>query len=74
MTRSLAEPLLAWYDRERRDLPWRRSRDPWAIWVSEVMLQQTRVEVVEKRYVEFLRRFPTMKALAEAQVEEVLAA
>ena len=46
MSRSVRARLLAWYDRHARDLPWRRTRDPWAIWVSEVMLQQTRVEAV----------------------------
>jgi A/G-specific adenine glycosylase len=65
--------LLAWYDRERRDLPWRRTRDPWAIWVSEVMLQQTRVETVVPFYERFLRRFPTPGALASAPVTEALA-
>ena len=66
--------LLAWYDRVRRDLPWRRTRDPYAIWVSETMLQQTRVEVVRPRWERFLARFPDSGALAAARVEEVLAA
>lgn len=65
--------LLAWYDAHRRDLPWRRVRDPYRIWVSEVMLQQTRVETVEPRYLQFLERFPTVEALAAASEEEVLA-
>jgi len=68
-----AEELLAWYDRERRDLPWRRTRDPWAIWVSEVMLQQTRVETVVPFFVRFLERFPDPGALAAAPVETALA-
>ena len=75
-TRRPMEParaLLAWYDRGHRDLPWRRSRDPWAIWVSEVMLQQTRVETVGRYYERFLARFPDPRALAEASTEELLA-
>jgi len=65
--------LLAWYDANRRDLPWRRTSDPYAIWVSEIMLQQTRVAVVVERYQAFLLRFPTLPALAAAGEQEVLA-
>jgi A/G-specific adenine glycosylase len=65
--------LLEWYDRSRRDLPWRRTRDPYAIWVSEIMLQQTRVAVVVERYRAFMGRFPTLAALALAPEQEVLA-
>jgi A/G-specific adenine glycosylase len=65
--------LLAWYDGERRDLPWRRSRDPYAVLVSEVMLQQTRAETVVPYYERFLARFPSVEALAEAQPDEVVA-
>jgi A/G-specific adenine glycosylase len=65
--------LLAWYDRQRRDLPWRRGADAWAIWVSEVMLQQTRVDSVVPYYERFLARFPTPSALAEADETEALA-
>jgi A/G-specific adenine glycosylase len=68
-----AAALLAWYRATRRDLPWRRTRDPWAIWVSEVMLQQTRVEHVVAYYEPFLARYPTPAALAEAPLEEALA-
>ncbi|MFO1536022.1 MAG: A/G-specific adenine glycosylase, partial [Thermoplasmatota archaeon] len=66
--------LLAWYRAGRRDLPWRRTSDPYAIWVSEAMLQQTRVEVATPYYGRWLRRWPTVQALAEAGEEEVLAA
>ncbi|HLS90138.1 MAG TPA: A/G-specific adenine glycosylase [Limnochordia bacterium] len=66
--------LLAWYDREKRDLPWRRTRDPYRILVSEVMLQQTQVKTVLEYYEPFLERFPTLEALAAADQEEVLAA
>jgi A/G-specific adenine glycosylase len=63
--------LLRWYVRERRDLPWRRTRDPYAIWISETMLQQTRVEAVIPYYERFLARFPDVGALASADVEAV---
>jgi A/G-specific adenine glycosylase len=65
--------LLAWYREHSRDLPWRGIRNPYATWLSEIMLQQTRVATVVERYVEFLRRFPTLEALAEAKEEDVLA-
>ena len=64
--------LLAWYRRARRDLPWRRVSDPYAVWVSEVMLQQTRVAAVTPYYGRFLRRFPDVGALARARLETVL--
>ena len=70
---TLQEKLLTWYEACRRDLPWRRTRDPYAIWVSEIMLQQTRVETVIPYYERFLTRFPTALALAEAPPDEVLA-
>src|SRR5579875_3611892 len=66
--------LLAWYAAHRRDLPWRRTRDPYAIWISEVMLQQTRVAAVIPYYENFLARFPAFQALADAQEADVLAA
>jgi len=72
-TRALRAGLLEWYGRNRRDLPWRRSRDPYAIWVAEIMLQQTRVAVVVERYQQFLERFPTLVSLALAPEQEVLA-
>jgi A/G-specific adenine glycosylase len=64
--------LLAWFDAGARDLPWRQTRDPYAIWVSETMLQQTRVAVVMDYYTRFLARFPTLESLASASEEEVL--
>jgi A/G-specific adenine glycosylase len=69
----LRRQLLGWYARNRRDLPWRRSTDPYAIWVSEIMLQQTRVAVVVDRYQAFLESFPTLAMLARAPEQEVLA-
>jgi A/G-specific adenine glycosylase len=68
-----AEALLTWFDQHRRDLPWRRTSDPYKIWLSEVMLQQTRVETVLPFYNRFLERFPTVEDLARAEVEDVLA-
>jgi A/G-specific adenine glycosylase len=65
--------LLAWYDQFKRDLPWRRTRDPYAIWVSEIMLQQTRVDTVVPYFGRFLARFPTVQTLADAPLDAVLA-
>lgn len=65
--------LAAWYAGARRDLPWRRTRDPYRVWVSEVMLQQTRVEVAVPYYRRFVARFPDVAALAAAERSEVLA-
>ncbi len=64
--------MLAWYDAHRRDLPWRRTKDPYAIWVSEVMLQQTQVATVIPYWHRWLERFPTVEALAAADEQEVL--
>ncbi len=69
----ISTSLLTWYRRGHRQLPWRKTRDPYAIWVSEIMLQQTRVDTVKERFVEFMARFPTVAALAAAPLEEVLA-
>lgn len=72
-TQSFREQLLPWFRRNARDLPWRRTRDPYSIWVSEVMLQQTRVLTVVDRYTQFMRRFPSLVSLALAKEEDVLA-
>ena len=66
--------LLSWYELHRRDLPWRRDRDPYRVWLSEIMLQQTRVAAVVEYYERFLRRFPTVEKLAAARESSVLAA
>ena len=63
--------LLAWYRRYGRDLPWRRTREPYRVLLSEIMLQQTQVDRVLPKYEQFLERYPTMEALAEAPVDEV---
>ncbi|MFZ5824421.1 MAG: A/G-specific adenine glycosylase [Bacillota bacterium] len=71
---AVAGDLLNWYAVNQRDLPWRRSRDPYRVWVSEVMLQQTRVETVIPYYERWFAQFPTLQALAEADQERVLKA
>ena len=72
MTPASRRALLAWYDAERRELPWRGTRDPYRVLLSEVLLQQTRVEQALPYYARFLARFPTVEALAAAGEEEVL--
>src|SRR5260370_597061 len=71
--RLIAARLLAWYDGNRRDLPWRGARDPYRIWISEIMLQQTRAQAAIPYYARFLERFPTLDALAAAPESAVLA-
>ena len=66
--------LLRWYEGHRRDLPWRKTRDPYRIWLAEIMLQQTRVAAVLEHYRAFLERFPTVEVLAAAPLDAVLAA
>jgi A/G-specific adenine glycosylase len=66
--------MLSWFAKRKRDLPWRRSKDSYRIWLSEIMLQQTRVAAVEGRYLEFLKIFPTIGSLAAARTNDVLAA
>ena len=66
--------LLGWFDRHKRDLPWRRDRDPYRVWLSEIMLQQTRVAAVTNHYERFLQRFPSVERLAAAREASVLAA
>jgi len=72
-TKRVRRQLLGWYARNRRDLPWRHSTDPYAIWVSEIMLQQTRVAVVLERYQAFMTQFPTLVSLSLAEEQQVLA-
>ena len=71
---SFREKLLAWYDANKRDLPWRRTQDPYKIWISEIMLQQTRVDTVIPYYERFLDWFPTVADLAQAPEEKLLKA
>lgn len=74
MSSVRAELLLGWYAASARDLPWRRTREPYAIWVSEIMLQQTQVATVLPRYAAWIARFPDIARLAEASLDEVLKA
>ena len=69
---GMKNELLLWYDQTKRDLPWRRTRDPYAVWLSEIMLQQTRAEPVRAYWLRFLARFPDVQSLAAASQEEVL--
>ena len=71
---SFRQKLLVWYDENKRDLPWRRSKNPYHIWVSEIMLQQTRVDTVIPYYERFLEWFPTVESLANAPEERLLKA
>lgn len=73
-SRGFGRTLLAWYGRNRRDLPWRKTRDPYRIWISEIMLQQTRVAAVLDHYRLFLEKFPNIRALGSASENSVLAA
>lgn len=72
--RTFRAQVLGWYDANKRDLPWRVTKDAYSIWLSETMLQQTRVAVVKEYYPRFLKRFPTLEALAGARLSSVLAA
>ena len=69
---TVREALLAWFDTHKRELPWRRSADPYAVWISEVMLQQTRVDVVIPYYRRWMERFPNLGALASADLDDIL--
>ena len=73
MSAELAAALLSWYERHARSLPWRGHPDPYAVWVSEIMLQQTRVETVIPYFLRWMERFPSLEALAAASEQDVLA-
>ena len=72
-TDSFSTRLLAWYKSHARELPWRSNPDPYAIWISEIMLQQTRVETVIPYFTRWMNRFPNIQTLAQASLQEVLA-
>jgi A/G-specific adenine glycosylase len=72
--KGFEQRLLRWYDCNRRDLPWRKNHDPYRVWISEIMLQQTRVGAVLQHYEKFLQHFPTVRRLAVARQARVLAA
>lgn len=69
---NMRRRLLAWFDRERREMPWRETRDPYGIWLSEIMLQQTQVATVIPYYRRFTTRFPTVHHMADAELDDVL--
>lgn len=69
---KITKNLLEWYQENKRDLPWRHTHDPYSIWVSEIMLQQTRVEAVKEYYVRFIKRLPTIEDLADIEEDELL--
>ena len=69
---KISEILVRWYHDHKRDLPWRKTKDPYAIWVSEIILQQTRVVQGIDYFHRFMDRFPDLHCLAEARIEEVL--
>ena len=71
-TSAIRQALLVWFRSGHRDLPWRKERDPYSVWVSEIMLQQTRTETVKGYFSRFMTRFPTVRALAEAPLDDVL--
>ena len=71
-TQNFTRSVLDWYDRGHRDLPWRHTKDAYRIWISEIMLQQTRAETVISYYERFLYRYPTVRSLADAPQEELL--
>ncbi|MEI5908545.1 A/G-specific adenine glycosylase [Bacillus spongiae] len=73
-TKTFQKELLGWFEAEQRDLPWRKDQDPYKVWVSEIMLQQTRVDTVIPYFHRFIEKFPTIKDLAEAEEDSVLKA
>ncbi len=72
LKKKIQSKLLQWFEKTKRDLPWRKTRDPYAIWVSEIMLQQTQVATVIPYYQKFLKTFPTIRSLARADLSKVL--
>ena len=72
MLKNIVRPLLAWYEKNKRDLPWRREKNPYYIWVSEIMLQQTRVEAVKPYFERFIAKLPTVEALAACPEDSLL--
>ena len=69
---KIVEPLLQWYQMNKREMPWRKDKDPYHVWISEIMLQQTRIEAVKKYYYRFMRELPTVETLANVPEEELL--
>lgn len=72
LMKQMREPIINWYQQNKRDLPWRREKNPYFIWISEIMLQQTRIEAVIGYYERFLKMLPTIQDLAEVDEEKLL--
>ena len=70
--KDFQKDLIQWYLEEKRDLPWRKDKDPYKVWVSEVMLQQTRVDTVIPYFNRFMEKYPTLESLAAAEEQELL--
>lgn len=71
---AFQQTLLAWYDQQKRDLPWRHDHDPYHVWISEIMLQQTQVQTVIPYYNRFMKQFPNVQSLAEANEDDLMKA
>lgn len=69
---EIVVPLLEWYKQNKRILPWREDKIPYHVWLSEIMLQQTRIEAVKEYYVKFLKELPSLQELAEVEEEKLL--
>lgn len=72
LMKQMREPIIDWYEKNKRDLPWRKEKNPYFIWISEIMLQQTRIEAVMGYYERFLKTLPTIQDLAEVDEEKLL--
>ena len=72
LLQEVEKPLLDWYDENKRSLPWRENKNPYEIWVSEIMCQQTRVEAVKPYFARFLSELPTVEALAQCPQEKLM--
>lgn len=72
LMKKMREPIIKWYQQNKRDLPWRKEKNPYYIWISEIMLQQTRIEAVMAYYERFLKNLPTLQDLAEVDEEKLL--
>ena len=64
--------IIEWYQKNKRDLPWRKDKNPYHVWISEIMLQQTRIETVKDYYIKFMKELPTISQLAQVQEEKLL--
>lgn len=72
LMKKMREPVIDWYQKNKRELPWRKEKNPYHIWLSEIMLQQTRIEAVKQYYERFLKQIPTIQDLAEIEEEKLL--